>query len=69
MESVNVPPRRMYCSQAILISMRAQRIKPGRSSLNDLRSYEPIEGFNSRPMKNYHKGEWDIRVMFICAHD
>ena len=50
MESVMLPPRRTACSHAMPMSMSTQRMRPGRSSLNDLRSKEPMDGFNSRPM-------------------
>lgn len=52
MESVTFakPPRRTACSQTIPISISTQRIKPGRSSLKDLMSNEPMEGLSSRPM-------------------
>ena len=54
MESVTFkrPPLRTACSQTMLMLMRTQRIRPGRSSLKDLMSKEPIEGLSSRPMKN-----------------
>lgn len=55
MESVILsrPPLRTACSQAMLMLTRTHRIKPGRSSLNDLMSKEPIDGLSSRPMKNW----------------
>jgi hypothetical protein len=52
MESVTFPPFLRACSQAMLMSMRTQRISPGRNSLNDLISKEPIDGLSSRPIKN-----------------
>lgn len=53
-ESVTIfkPPRRTACSQIMLMSMRSQRMRPGLSSLKDLRSKEPIEGLSSLPIKN-----------------
>ena len=55
MESVMAPPRRVACSQAIEMSTSTQRMRPGRSSLNDLISNEPMEGLSSRPMNHYNK--------------
>lgn len=54
MESVTFkrPPLRTACSQTMLMLMRTQRMRPGRSSLKDLMSKEPMEGLSSRPMKN-----------------
>jgi len=46
------PPRRVACSQAMLMFMRVQRMRPGLSSLKYLTSNDPIDGFSSRPMKN-----------------
>lgn len=48
-------PRRMACSQAMEMLIKVQRIIPGRSSLKDLMSKEPIRGLSSRPM-NHWKG-------------
>jgi hypothetical protein len=55
MESVTLssPPRRVACSQAKLMLMTTQRMRPGLSSLNDLMSKEPIDGLSSRPMNHY----------------
>ena len=47
------PPRRVACSQSILILIRTHKIRPGRSSLKDFRSKEPIDGLSSRPMNHY----------------
>lgn len=52
MESVIPPPRRTACSQAMLMSIRTQRMSPGRSSLKDLISNEPMRGFSSLPMNH-----------------
>ena len=57
MESVMLlkPPRRVACSQAMLILIRTHKIRPGLSSLKDLTSNEPTAGLSSRPMKNYRR--------------
>lgn len=54
MESVRFPLRRTACSQAILMSIRTQRMRPGRISLKDLRSREPMDGLSSLPMNHYN---------------
>src|SRR5271156_4965112 len=53
-ESVTLlhPPRRVACSQTMLMLTRTQRINPGLSSLKDLMSKEPMDGFNSRPINH-----------------
>ena len=63
MESVMLlkPPRRVACSQAMLISIRTHKIRPGLSSLKDLTSNEPMAGLSSRPMKNYKISECAFR--------
>ena len=64
MESVTlakVPSRRTACSQAIAMSMMNHRMRPGRSSLNDLSSKEPMEGLSSRPMYHYTHGEHGLQ--------
>lgn len=65
MESVIAPPLRVACSQAMLMLITSQPMRPGRSSQNDLMSRDPIAGLSSRPIQNYQdESEESVKSRF-----